>query len=66
MSKLDTLQLRNDIHYMITKFQAKIELSNFAKNHSLMTKVLNMSETCQNGKPHKLHARTTILIIRLS
>jgi hypothetical protein len=30
--------------------EAKIDLSNFAKNHSLMSKVLNMSKTCQNGK----------------
>jgi hypothetical protein len=30
--------------------KAKIELSNFAKKHSLVSKVLNVSKTCQNGK----------------
>jgi hypothetical protein len=30
--------------------EAMIELSNFAKNYPLMSKVLNMSKTCKNGK----------------
>jgi hypothetical protein len=30
--------------------EAKMELSNFAKIFPLMSKVLNMSKTCQNGK----------------
>jgi hypothetical protein len=29
--------------------EAKIEMSNFTKNHTLMSKVLNMSQTFQNG-----------------
>jgi hypothetical protein len=42
MSKLDTLQLRNDINFMTTKFHNhwmnKIELSNFAKIYPLTSK----------------------------
>jgi hypothetical protein len=30
--------------------EAKMDLGNFAKNLPLMSKVLNMSKTCQNGK----------------
>jgi hypothetical protein len=30
--------------------EAKMDLGNFAKNIPLMSKVLNMSKTCQNGK----------------
>jgi hypothetical protein len=54
MSKLDTLQVRNDLNYMITKLHnhwtAKKDLSNFAKSYSLISKNLSMSKTCQNGK----------------
>jgi hypothetical protein len=54
MSKLDTLQVRNDLNYMITKIhkdKAKNNLSNFAKSYPLMSKDLDMSKTCQNSKP---------------
>jgi hypothetical protein len=41
--KLDTLPLD----------KAKKDLSNFAKSYSLISKNLNMSKTCQNGKATK-------------
>jgi hypothetical protein len=71
ISKLDTLQLHNDIklhdHQVSQPLdEAKIELSNFAKIYRLLSKVLNMSKTCQNGKATQLHARMTIPIIRPS
>jgi hypothetical protein len=56
MSKLDTLQVRNDLNYMITKLdtlQVRNDLnymSNFAKIYPLMSKFLDMRKTCQNGK----------------
>jgi hypothetical protein len=71
MSKLNTLQVRNDLNYMITKFHNhwtrlkricvilwKFTLS-WAKSY-IWAKHVKIE------KLHKLHARTTILIIRPS
>jgi hypothetical protein len=46
--------------------EAQMDLGNFAKNLPLMSKVLTWSKHVKMAKPHKLHARTTILIIRPS
>jgi hypothetical protein len=71
MSKLDTLQLRIDLNSMITKFHnhwTKLRWiwAILRKTCLSWAKSWTWSKHIKMEKPHKLHARTTILIIRPS
>jgi hypothetical protein len=65
MSKLDTLQVRNDLIYMITKFHNHWTRLKRIWVH-LRKVTLSWAKHVKMAKPHKLHDWTTILIIRPS
>jgi hypothetical protein len=68
MSKLDTLQVRNNLNYIITKIHNQwtrlkriwVILRKFTLSWA---KTETWAKHVKMAKPHKLHARTTILII---
>jgi hypothetical protein len=71
MSKLDTLQVHNDLNYMISKFHN--HCSRLKRIWAILQKVtLSWAKSyiwakhVKMAKPHKTHARTTILIVRPS
>jgi hypothetical protein len=71
MSKLDTLQLRNDIIFMITMVYnhwTKLRLNwEILRKFTLSwAKTSTWAKHVKMAKPHKLHATTTILSIRPS
>jgi hypothetical protein len=71
MSKLDSLQVCNDLNYMINKFH-----NHWTRLTRIWVILRKLTLSCAKtytwekhgkmAKPHKLHARTTILIIRPS